>query len=126
MTGSKKAIGDINKPRISLLPYELVWETAKAMSYGAKKYSTWNYREGIDVLFLIDAAQRHIIQFVNGEDVDEESQTHHLGNAASNLGMALWMCYNKPERDNRWRKNGNQSKKTRRKRLASNKRTKKR
>lgn len=116
MAGKKKAIGDINKPRVSLLPYEFIWETAKGMTYGAKKYSTWNYREGIDILFLLDAAQRHIIQYINGEDIDEESQVHHLGCASADLGMALWMHYNKPENDNRWRKNGNQSKKTRRKR----------
>lgn len=116
MAGKKKAIGDINKPRVSLLPYEFIWETAKGMTYGAKKYSTWNYREGIDILFLLDAAQRHIIQYINGEDIDEESQVHHLGCASADLGMALWMHYNRPENDNRWRKNGNQSKKTRRKR----------
>lgn len=121
MAGNKKAIGDINKPRLSLLPYELLWEAGKAMSFGASKYDIWNYREGIDIMFLIDGAMRHITQFTNGEDYDKESKCHHLGSAAANIGIALWMYYNKPEHDNRWGKNGNQSKKTRRKSKTSNK-----
>lgn len=121
--GTKKAIGDPNKPRISLLPKEIIWEAAKALTFGANKYNDdFNYRKGIEILWLLDAAQRHILQFIDGEDFDSETKTHHLGNAVANLSMATWMYYNKPELDNRWRKNANtKSKKTKSKRKVTNK-----
>jgi hypothetical protein len=122
--GKKAAIADKDKPRLSLIPKEALWETGKALTFGAYKYSTWNYRDGIEILYLLDAAQRHIAQFINGEDYDSESGVCHLGSGMSNLAMATWMFYNRPDMDNRYKgktKNAPSSKKTKSKRKTTNK-----
>lgn len=95
---------DQEKPDLSLIPREAMWEMGKALTYGAKKYGRYNFREGIDITRCTSAAMRHITQFLDGEDIDEETQCIHLGNAMAGLAMALWMFKNKPEHDDRWRK----------------------
>lgn len=63
-----------------------------------------NWAKGIEMRRLLSAAMRHIGQFNSGQDLDEESQTLHIANAACNLLFAIWMYKNKPELDNRWAK----------------------
>ncbi len=104
LTGNKDAIGDMNKPRLSLIPKEALWELGKALSTGEARYGTHNWRGGIPISILIDASMRHITQFMNGEDIDEQSQTHHVGCAMANLAFAISLLHNKPECDDRWKK----------------------
>lgn len=104
---SKEELGkkfDSEKPPMDLIPYDALVEIAKVLAYGEKKYATANWTKGIEMRRLLSAAMRHIGQFNNGEDLDEESQTLHLANAATNLMFAIWMYKNKPELDNRWAK----------------------
>lgn len=100
--GSKFGIG--TKPRLSLIPKAALYECAAAMTAGADRYGLHNYRKGLPVHALLDGALRHIAQFADGEDRDEETKSHHLGNAMANLAMAIWMHENKPELDDRFRK----------------------
>lgn len=102
--GKKDAIGDPNKPRLSLIPKEALWALGGALTYGETHYGTHNWRNGLKVSYLIDAAMRHINEFNDGEDIDQKSQNHHLGNAMANLSMVLWMLENKKELDDRWTK----------------------
>ena len=101
MSGGIK--NDKDKPDLTLIPREAIEEMAKALTYGAKKYSRFNFREGMDISRPIAASLRHIYQFLDGEDVDEETQCIHLGNAMAGLAMALWLHKNKPECDNRYK-----------------------
>jgi len=95
---------DSAKPDLSLVPTEAIFEMAKALTFGAKKYSRYNFREGMDISRPISASLRHIYQFLDGEDVDEETQCIHLGNAMAGLAMALWLYKNRPDCDNRYKK----------------------
>lgn len=99
--GKKDAIGDPEKPRLSFLPKEAVWEIGKAFSYGEIHYGANNWKNGLKVTYLIDAALRHIFQFLDGENLDSKSKCHHLGSAIANLCMAIWMLARKPELDDR-------------------------
>lgn len=101
--GKKDAIGDSNKPRLSLIPKRALWALGGALTYGEKHYGTHNWRQGISVSFLLDAALRHINEFGSGENIDEKSQNHHLGNAMANLAMAIEICATKPELDDRYK-----------------------
>lgn len=96
---------DGDKPRMDLLPYDALFEVAKVMTFGAKKYDAGNWAKGIEISRLIAAAQRHIGEFSEGRDTDPESGIGHLAHAACNLLFAIWMQKHRPELDNRWIKN---------------------
>lgn len=100
--GSKDAIGDLSKPRMSFIPKEALWEAGKALAYGEKYYGANNWKKGIKVTHSLDAAVRHIYQFIDGETLDTKSKCHHLGSAIVNISMALWTSIHKPELDDRW------------------------
>ena len=101
--GTKEAIGKyIEKPRLSLIPAEALYEMAIAFGFGELKYHSHNFKKGIPVSFSLDAANRHMLKFNNGENYDEESKAHHLGAAMTNLAMAIWTSLNKPELDDRY------------------------
>lgn len=96
---------DSNKAPMDLIPYESLEEIAKVLAQGEKKYGTANWTAGIEMRRLLSAAMRHIGQFNSGEDMDEETETLHIANAATNLLFAIWMYKNRPDLDNRWAKN---------------------
>lgn len=96
---------DSGKPRISLIPKEALFETANAFGFGAEKYGTHNFKGGIKMSRLLDAALRHIVKYADGEDMDDENpNTTHLGHAMAALSMAIYMHFNKPELDDRFKK----------------------
>lgn len=101
MSEGKK--NDQEKPDLSLIPTDALWEMAKAFTYGANKYGRYNFREGIEISRLIAASMRHITQFNEGEDYDDETKSLHLGNAMAGLAMAIYMYKHKPEMDNRYK-----------------------
>ena len=102
MSGGKK--NDEEKPQLSYIPYCALTETAQAFSFGAKKYGKFNYKKGIEFLRLLDAAMRHLEQFKEGQDFDEESKTVlHLGHAMANISMLIDMYYNNPKMDDRYK-----------------------
>lgn len=101
---SKGNKDDSLKPVLAFVPKEAMYEMGKAFSYGASKYNSWNYKNGIEMTRTVSAALRHIYQFMDGEDKDFESQSLHLGNAMANLAMAIDTYHNHKELDNRWKK----------------------
>jgi hypothetical protein len=92
------------KPGLSYIPKEAMWEAGKAFSFGASKYDKWNYKNGIEITRTVSAALRHIYQFMDGEDIDQESQALHLGNAIAGLAMAIDTYYNHKDKDDRSKK----------------------
>lgn len=79
---------DSGKPDFTLIPQEALLEVAKVFTYGANKYGVFNYSEGMEYRRYIAAAQRHINQWLRGEDLDEIG-TNHLSNAIASLMMVL-------------------------------------
>ena len=64
---------DTGKPPLGLIPRQALEAEAQVMAFGANKYGRDNWRGGMDWTRLSDAALRHITAFVDGEDVDPES-----------------------------------------------------
>lgn len=102
--GKKDAIGDPNKPRLSLIPKEALWQMGGAFTYGEKHYGSHNWRKGIKISYLLDAAIRHINEFNDGENIDVKSGNPHLGNAMADLAMAIELLKNNPDMDDRHKK----------------------
>jgi hypothetical protein len=96
---------DNGKPRVTLIPSEATLEMAKAFTYGANKYADHNFKKGIKYSRLADAAFRHLLAFVDGEDIDPESKNSHLGHALASIAMLTYMHANKPEMDDRYKGN---------------------
>jgi hypothetical protein len=101
MPGQKN---DQFKVPLDLLPTEALFEIGKVLQAGQEKYGRANWANGIELSRFIGASLRHILQFNAGEDLDEETQTLHLANAATNLIFAIWMFKNRPDLDDRWEK----------------------
>lgn len=100
--GGKKY--DSGKPRISLIPREAIEGAAAALSFGALKYSADNFKNGLEYRRLVDAAMRHIVAWTDGENLDPESGLSHLDHALASLSMLKFMEQNRPEMDDRYKK----------------------
>lgn len=78
-----------NKPDLSLIPYCVEVELARAMMNGEEKYGRFNYTKGHKVSELAAAAKRHIGQFLDGQDRAADSGVHHLAHAMANCLMII-------------------------------------
>lgn len=101
MSEGKK--NDALKAPIHFLHRSFIEGAALAQGFGAKKYGDWNFTKGIAYMRLCDAAMRHIIAFMWGEDNDPESGLSHLDHAAANLNMLKFMIQERPEMDDRFK-----------------------
>lgn len=82
---------DSNKPRYSLLPSGTVNQVIQVLEYGAVKYEpeNWQHVPSARTRYY-DAAMRHIDDWWNGSEVDEESSLPHLAHAICCLLFLLW------------------------------------
>lgn len=69
---------DKGKPRIDLIPAEVILEIAKIYTHGAEKYRPHNWSEGMDYSRMYSSLQRHLLKFWAGETTDPDSGEHHL------------------------------------------------
>lgn len=89
ISNPKDLIGTL-KPDLSLIPPALKIHVAMAMKNGADKYGAFNWRDKkVRATVYIAAAMRHIDQYLDGEDVAEDSGVHHLAHAAACMGILL-------------------------------------
>lgn len=88
-TEEKAVKYDQDKLPMELLPPELLEATARALKYGAEKYSRRNWEKGLDPERLFGALQRHLWAYHKGERVDPESGLSHLDHAAASLAMLI-------------------------------------
>lgn len=90
----QRAKADNGKPRLTLVPREILWAIAKVRSYGCKKYpdgGTENWRK-VEACRYRDAAFRHFLAYLDDpESVDEESGLKHLAHLATNIAFLCEM-----------------------------------
>lgn len=93
------------KINISNIPFDVMFEEAKAMTFGEIKYPKDNWKKGLSVSSIIDSVMRHIGWYLSGEEIDPESGIHHLALARCNMMFLLWYSWHvypeKPELDDR-------------------------
>jgi len=81
---------DDGKPPLARLPWKGLRAVAEVMQYGNDKYGNYdNYRLGMEVSRNLSCAIRHISEYMEGEDLDQESQKSHLAHAAARLLFVL-------------------------------------
>lgn len=82
-------------------PRDVVWrETGFVFAYGKEKYCAWNWAKGMEWAIPLECAARHLVQMIEGEWSDTESQLPHRGHVGCNLVMLLHYQTTFPEGNN--------------------------
>lgn len=72
---------DQGKLRMDLIPPEAERALAEVLTYGANKYEDRNWEKGIKYSRIYAALRRHLLAWVEGEEIDPESKLSHLSHA---------------------------------------------
>lgn len=86
----QKAKADAGKPRVSLVPSQIIYDIARIREYGNKKYPEGgkdNWKR-VEIERYRDAAYRHLLAYIDDpHGVDEESGLPHLWHLACNVAF---------------------------------------
>ena len=81
----KDAIG-CTKPSTHFIPKPVLYEVGNVLFSGARKYGAFNWRiAGVRASVYQNAAGRHTDAWQEGQDLDPDSQIHHLSHAIAGL-----------------------------------------
>ena len=94
---------DAGKRRVDLVPTEAINALAEILTAGAAKYGRDNWRKGMDWSRVYGAAQRHLLAFWGGDDIDDESGMPHLWHALTNIAFLVSYQAMSVGRDDRWK-----------------------
>jgi hypothetical protein len=72
------------KLKWSMVHFESLAPMVKVLMYGEKKYARDNWKKGLNREEILDSMQRHLASLIDGEEVDPESQEHHIGHIMCN------------------------------------------
>lgn len=82
-TPATKADG--GKARMDLIAPEALVALGAVLEFGSRKYAERNWEKGMRWGRVYAALQRHLTQWMMGDDVDDESGMPHLWHALTNL-----------------------------------------
>ena len=95
---------DTEKPKMDLISSKALVELAKVLTFGAKKYSSNNWRGGIAYSRIIAAILRHVVAYNDGETNDPETGLSHMAHAFCEVMFLLEFEQTRPEFDDRYKK----------------------
>lgn len=85
-TNPKDSVGVKKWRQFSTIPTTVLAEVGVGMLEGARKYGRHNYRvAGVRASVYFDAAYGHLMQWWEGEDIDEDSGLSHVTKAICSL-----------------------------------------
>lgn len=97
--GDQTAKADAGKPRLTLVPREIIWAIAYIREYGCKKYSDPDNWKRVEVQRYRDAAYRHFMAYLDDpHGNDEESGLPHLWHLACNIAFLCALEFKKVAR----------------------------
>lgn len=80
----------VKKPPLALIPSPALIHLAMAMGLGASKYGPYNWRENnVSSSVYVNAAERHLRAWLDGEDDEPESGASHLGHVMACCAILL-------------------------------------
>lgn len=89
---NQEAKSDAGKPRLSLVPMQIVWDIAEIREYGIKKYKDPDNWKRVELDRYVDALLRHTLAFMDIYDsVDKESGLAHYKHMACNMAFICAM-----------------------------------
>jgi hypothetical protein len=91
------------KPQLSynLLGKEAIEGECRVWEYGGKKYSRGNWLKGTKWTEAADSLLRHLTSFLNGVDIDEESQQNHVDHVVCCAKILSNSYYTRKDLDDR-------------------------
>lgn len=89
-----QAKDDTNKLQLTLVSPYLIEEVAKVRMYGTRKYKDPDNWMSVCPQRYKDALYRHLIAYLKGEKIDQESGLLHLAHMACNISFLLDKKYN--------------------------------
>lgn len=93
------------KPKVSLIleAREAIEGLAEVMKFGAEKYERKNFMQGdgLPQTEILDSLLRHVMAYLAGEDIDEESGKPHVDLILANGLFLSQMAKTKPKSDDR-------------------------
>ena len=87
--------------RFDLIPPNAIIEIAELYGRGAEKYEDRNWEQGYPISLSFAALNRHLWQFWNGENRDEETKAHHLSSVIFHAIAMMTFQDTHPEFDDR-------------------------
>lgn len=88
----QKAKADAGKPRLSLVPPEIIFDIARVREYGNAKYGAADNWKTVEIERYRDAAFRHLLAYISDpQGKDEESGLQHLWHLACNVAFLCAM-----------------------------------
>lgn len=94
---------DNDKSRVDLIPSEFIEALGQHYGVGARKYAERNWQKGMSWSRCYASAQRHMLAFWRGEEVDEETGTPHVIAAAWNMAALHWYAVHNVGTDDRFK-----------------------
>lgn len=98
-TNPKDAMASTKRHILSVVPAISLEAEAAVMAYGAYKaprkdggvgYGPFNWRDTpVRLSVYVDAMQRHMLDYINGEECAPDSKEHHLAHLKANCGIIL-------------------------------------
>lgn len=85
----QSAKADKGKLELSLVNPRLVKAVAEVRMYGTNKYGDSENWRKVEPKRYVDALYRHLLAYIEGNEVDEESGLSHLAHMACNLSFLL-------------------------------------
>ena len=88
----QEAKADAGKPRLTLVPRQIIWDIAAIREYGNRKYGDPENWRTVEIERYRDAAYRHFLAYLDDpQGVDEESGLKHLWHLATNIAFLCEM-----------------------------------
>jgi len=85
---NQTAKADAGKPRLTLVPQQIIYEIARIREYGNAKYGDPENWRQVEVERYRDAAFRHLLAYLKDpHGVDAESGLPHLSHLACNVAF---------------------------------------
>ena len=79
---------DAGKPKLTLVPQQIIFDIARVREYGLNKYGTSESWKSVDIQRYRDAAYRHFLAYLaDPNGVDQESGLSHLSHLACNVAF---------------------------------------
>lgn len=82
---------DAGKPRPSLVPPTVIRAIAIVRQYGIEKYHDPDNWKHVEPDRYVDALYRHLLAYIEGEELDPESGYPHLWHMACNIAFLIDM-----------------------------------
>ncbi len=80
----------VKKVSLSKLPPVALLHASHAVMNGAEKYGPYNWRsKAVRASIYVDACERHLAAWFDGEEEAADSGVHHLGHAIACLAILL-------------------------------------